>query len=154
MTDASPAQSPLPVIGRRELIALPDLHIARLEARVDTGARTSALHVAWTEIKGKRVRFGAVVRRAREDREARIIETEAPLVRTAVVRSSNGIQHDRPVISTTLVLGPLRREIEVSLVRRERMRFRMLLGRTAINGAFLVDPSAKRLQGLPPKGTP
>lgn len=146
--------TPRPLLGRRELVALPDLGIPRLEARVDTGARTSALHVAWTRIDEGRVRFGAVVRRARDGREARIVEAEAPLSRTALVRSSDGRAQERPIIRTTIVIGGRARAAEVSLVPRERMRYRMLLGRTAIAPDYLVDAGAARLQGEPTGGAP
>lgn len=141
------ARRPLQTIGWREWVALPDLGIDAVKAKVDTGARSSALH-AW-----------AVRRFARDGREwvrfqvhpvqgddATIVSCEAPLAGMKWVRSSSGKLTFRPIIETTLVIGDHRYGIDVSLVRRDLMGFRMLLGRQALRRRFLVHSGRSFLQ--------
>ncbi len=128
------------VIGRREWVALPEWGIPRLRAKIDTGARTSAIHVSSIEyLEDGRLRF-EVVRRERPHR--RSVTVEADHAREARVRPSSGKTQHRPVVRTVVQIGAWEREIELSLVCREGMLCRMLLGRRALNG-LLVDPSAK-----------
>ncbi len=132
---------PLTTIGWRETVALPDWRIARIRAKIDTGARTSAIHVAAIEeLPGERVRF-KVVLREKPARKTRWVE--APIARRTVVKPSSGDRQSRIVCSTRMVLGGVEREVEVSLVCRQGMLCRMLVGRRAIAGAFLVDASRK-----------
>jgi hypothetical protein len=130
----------LPTIGWREWVGLPDLGIPRVKAKVDTGARSSSLHafklkpferdgVAW-------IRF-EVHPRQRESREAVVVE--APILEYRSVRSSSGIAQKRPVIVTRVELLGQSWPVELTLARRDQMGFRMLLGRQAIRGRFLVD---------------
>lgn len=137
------------VIGRREAVALPEWGVRRVRAKVDTGARTSALHVEDVEdLDGDRVRFHVVLGR-RED--SRRVEVVAERVRTSVVRPSTGQAQARPVVRTLMRLGGLEKEIELSLVCRRGMQCRMLLGRTAMGDDVLVDPSRKYVASAPPK---
>ena len=141
------------VVGWKEYVALPELGISSLKAKIDTGARTSSLHVT------------AIRRLAgRDDGEAELEITIAPdrrrperLVRARVhqlarirVTDSGGHSELRPVIETLLVVGPVTKRVRVTLADRSSMLFRMILGRKAIEGAFVVDVSRKYLQPRPP----
>ncbi|MCB2199908.1 RimK/LysX family protein [bacterium] len=132
----SSKQTPL-TIGFVEYVALPDWGINRLRAKVDTGARTSALHVSsMEEISGNRLKFTIVLDRKRHHRR---VECEAPIARTTTIRSSNGMVEKRYVVHTTLQIGSVRKTIDVSLTSRGRMIYRMLLGRRALEEDFLID---------------
>ncbi len=132
--------SPLQIIGWREWIDLPELGIESIKAKVDTGARSSALHafeVEAFEVDGEsRVRF-KVHPRQRDNHWQ--VECEAVLVGRRSVRSSSGKAMVRPVISTPIRIGGRVIRTEVTLVRRDLMGFRMLLGRRALKKKFLVD---------------
>lgn len=131
------------LIGWRELVDLPEWGLRGIRAKIDTGARTSALHVAEFEIlAGDRVRFEVV---AREKPERKTRWVEAPLVRHSIVKPSSGERQERPVVSTRLRIGNREHEAEISLVCRKGMLCRMLVGRTALAGTFVVDPGARRL---------
>jgi hypothetical protein len=135
------------IIGWREPVALPAWGIKALKTKVDTGARTSALHVSRIEpLPEGRVRFDVVVSARLVDgrRLMRRVAVEDRVVRTAVVRSSTGRRQQRLVVRTPARIGPLEREIELTLVCRRRMRCRLLLGRSALEG-FIVDPSRRRV---------
>ncbi|MFP5322129.1 MAG: ATP-dependent zinc protease [Acidimicrobiia bacterium] len=146
------------VVGWREWVRLPDLLAHEpVKAKVDTGARTSAIH-AWDveafERDGRRwVRFQLHPRQHDDDH---VVSAEAPLVEEREVRSSNGEVERRPIIETTIALGGRHHAIELSLTNRDQMGFRMLLGRTGMAGRVLVDPSTSyRLGGdrhRPPEG--
>lgn len=141
------ARRPLETIGWREWVALPDLGIDAVKAKVDTGARSSALH-AWAVRRFARdgrdwVRFQ--VHPAQGDDQT-IVPCEAPLASMKWVRSSSGKLTFRPVIATTLVVGDHRYLIELTLVRRDLMGFRMLLGRQALRRRFLVHSGRSFVQ--------
>jgi hypothetical protein len=145
------AERPAQVViaGWNELVALPDWKIRALHAKLDTGARTSALHVEdLEELPGGRVSFYVRLHRRLRDRRVHVIQRVA---RRARVRSSNGHYTHRIFVATTLRLGPIERRIELSLVDREEMLFRMLIGRTALAGAVLVDAARRRLLIRPPR---
>ncbi|MFG0312574.1 MAG: ATP-dependent zinc protease, partial [Phycisphaerales bacterium] len=111
-------------------------------AKIDTGAQTSAIHVEHLEVlDGSRVRFDVVVARATKKRPERTVSVETDLVRTARVRPSTGKLQRRPVVEALVQIGPVARRVELSLVSREHMLCRMLLGRTALAGSVLVDVS-------------
>ncbi|TWH76157.1 hypothetical protein LX59_01076 [Azomonas agilis] len=145
----------LNIIGLREWVALPDLGVVGLRAKIDTGASISALHatdIIEFERDGQRwVRFTAhlgtlVLRRHR---------CEAPLVARKAIKSSNGQTQIRYVILTRLVLGHHIWPVEFTLTCRKTMRYRMLLGSKAlIDGHWLVDPSQTYLQNKPQILTP
>ena len=136
------------VIGWTEYVDLPEWNVKRVRAKIDTGARSSALHVENIEnLSGGRVRFDVVLHREKRDRR---IHVTAPVTRRSRVRSSNGQTETRTFVSTTLRLGPIEREVEFSLVDRGRMIHRMLLGRTALSGPFLIDIDRRMVQS-PPK---
>ena len=119
------------VVGWRERVALPDWGIRSVHAKLDTGAQTSALHVAHLRPEGGQVSF--VIVTSRRD-GARRAEVTVPIARIARVRSSNGATATRFVVRTRLRLGPIEREIEVTLVDRGEMIHRMLIGRSGLDG--------------------
>lgn len=137
---APKTQKPV-VIGWVELVDIPQWNIRRLRAKMDTGARTSALHVEnIVEVGEDRVRFDVRLHRKNLDRR---VTVEAPIVRRARVRPSSGVSEDRIFVAAQVLIGPQAQEIELSLVSRERMVFRMLIGRSALRQRFLIDPSRR-----------
>jgi len=142
---------PALVVGWREWVWLPDLlgdPGDAVKAKIDTGARTSAIH-AWDVEPLVRdgedwVRFSL---HPRQKDDTHIVVAEARLLDDREVRSSNGEVERRPVVETTLVIGGLRFPIELTLTKRDQMGFRMLLGRTAMNGRLLVDPGTSYRTG-------
>ncbi|NIP71697.1 MAG: ATP-dependent zinc protease [Gammaproteobacteria bacterium] len=138
----------LPHIGWREWVALPDLGIDPIKAKIDTGARTSALHAFFVEPFRERgvsmVRFKVHPFQRRTD-----IETEccAEVIDCRWVTDSGGHRERRHVIRSLVQLGGSRWEVEMTLTNRDTMRFRMLLGRSAIAGQFAVDPGASYVIG-------
>lgn len=140
----------LPVIGWREWVSLPGLGVERTKVKVDTGARTSSLHAFDLE-RFRRdgrpmVRFEA---HPLQRDTSLSVPVEAELVDRRTVRSSSGDETLRPVILTEIELMDQRWEIELTLVRRDPMGFRMLLGRQAIRRRFVVDPARSFVGGKP-----
>jgi hypothetical protein len=132
------------LIGVAERIDLPEWGVDQLRVKIDTGARTSALHVdAIEELPDDRVRFWVILDRKHAHRR---VQVEAPISRRSRVRSSSGRAEERIFVVTRMKLGPVTKEIEVSLASREPMIFRMLLGRSALHHDFVVDPSHRYLQ--------
>ena len=133
-------------VGWREWVGLPDLGVASIKAKIDTGARTSALHVT-NLIRFERdgrswVRF-TVHPVQRADRPA--VTAEAALLERRPVRSSSGHTEDRLVITTGLRVGSETWPIELTLARRDEMGFRMLIGRTALRRRAVIDPGRSYL---------
>jgi len=135
----------LRVVGVAEYVDFPDWGVRQLSARVDTGARSSALHVENVrELIGSRVRFDVRLRRA--DATARVtIETKVS--RRAPVRSSTGQTETRLFVKAHIRLGGREQQIELGLVDRRNMLYRMLLGRTALEGRYLVDVTKRYALG-------
>ncbi|NKF22170.1 ATP-dependent zinc protease [Solimonas sp. C16B3] len=131
------------MLGWREWLALPALGVPRVKTKVDTGARSSALHASSIEDSGDgRVRFALRPRRGDET----VYWCEAEVIDRRWVTDSGGHRELRPFIRTAVVLGDAQWDIEISLSARDSLRFRMLLGRTAIAGRYVVDPQASYLQ--------
>lgn len=130
------------ILGWEEWVALPELGLLAVKAKVDTGARTSALHAFFVEPFGAgrvaKVRFGVHPIPRRADVE---IVCTARLVDRRIVTSSNGERETRFVISTPIRIGEREWPIEVTLTNRNAMSYRMLLGRQAIADGVLVDPA-------------
>jgi hypothetical protein len=130
------------IIGRLESISLPELAIDDLQVRVDTGAKTSSLHV--DNIK-KSVINGIhnVTFDIHPDvhNVETIVQCTAPISDMRKVKSSNGTTEQRVVIQTLVVLGKVKWSIEITLTDRSEMNYLMLFGREAIGTKFLVDPS-------------
>ena len=137
-----------PVLGWREWLGFPDLGIAQIKAKVDTGARTSCLHAYYVkpfERDGATwVRFGIHPQQNDTNEE---VHCEAPVKDRRTVRDSGGHEEYRYVIETPIAIGKERRLAEVTLTDRDTMKFRVLLGRTAIRGQYLVDAGCSYLQG-------
>lgn len=132
--------SSLPVLGWREAITLPEFGQRALAAKIDTGARTSALHATHIEMEE---RAGHVLVRFRIDlghgHETAVCETRA--VSRRRITSSNGQAEERLVVTTRLELGGVAFDAEFGLTDRSDMIHPVLIGRTALRGRFLVDPA-------------
>ncbi len=142
----------LPIVGWREWVSLPELGVAAIKAKVDTGARSSSLHaydLEFFERDGcalvrfgicplQRTRYGSVV-------------AEAEILEHRLVKSSTGHARTRPVIVTPVGLLGVRWPIEVTLARRDQMGFRLLLGREAVRNRLLVDSGRSYYGGRPPR---
>ncbi len=132
---------PKPIVGWREWISLPALGIDAIKAKIDTGARSSSLHafdVEEFDRDGTRwVRF--VVHPLQRDSKT-TLRAEAPVLEFRHIRSSSGHMSHRPVVQVEIELGGQRWPIELTLAARDEMGFRMLLGREAVRGRFVVDP--------------
>jgi len=138
-----------PIIGWREWLELPGLGIPAIKAKVDTGARTSALHTfdlaTYTEDDQEYVRFRIHPLQKRTDVE---LECTAPVVERRMVRDSGGHAEERIVITSDVVLAQNSWPIEITLTSRDDMLFRMLLGREGIrSGGLLIDPAASYRNG-------
>lgn len=139
-----------PLVGWREIVGFPEWNVRGIEAKIDTGARTSAIHVEdVVRLRGDKVRFHLVTSRKKPFKH---VEVTTNIVRTTRIRSSTGTVQERFVVASTIRIGTLRRRIEMSLVRRDKMLCRMLLGRTALSG-FLIDPTARYVQTKPKRST-
>ena len=140
----------LPIIGWREWVTLPDLGIQTIKVKVDSGARSSSLHafdvktfdrngVQWVRFKVQ------PIQRSKE----KTVVIEAMVLEFRSVRSSSGIAKMRPVIITDIELLGKRWPVELTLASRDEMGFRMLLGREAFRGRFLVDGGKSYYGGKP-----
>ena len=141
MPDNASNKPPKFTVGWREYVALPGLGIKRVRAKIDSGARSSAIDAASIEeLSGDRVRLTLVVDRRHPDRR---ITIEAPIARRSRVKSAHGTVHERLFITTTMRLGPVEKEIELGVVCRKRMLCRMLVGRKALEPEFVIDPARR-----------
>jgi hypothetical protein len=136
------------VVGWREWLALPELGIDQIKAKIDTGARSSSLHVTklttemvdGVEIATFRIHPG-------QRKSLPVIEASARVLEWREIRSSNGHRSERPVVVTLVRVGDREYPIELTLTSRDEMGFRMLLGREAVRRRALVDPGRSYLCG-------
>jgi hypothetical protein len=130
------------LIGRNEWCELPDLHIPAIKAKIDTGAKTSALHAFDIEPFQKNnkhfVHFKMYPLQGNDDV---VIDCIAPLIDERHIMSSSGHIEHRCVILTTVVIAGQQWEIQVTLSNRDPLRYRLLLGREALNNRVLIDPN-------------
>ena len=156
MTTPEGAERGAPVLGWKEHVLLPEWGL-RLRAKLDTGARSSALHVTEMEERGEHldpvtgiplpiVRFDVVLGTKSAPRHH---EVEAPVIGHKVVRDTGARAERRPVVRTRIVCGPFDHYAEITLTDRSGMNFRMLLGRLTLQGHCLVDPSQGYLWDRP-----
>jgi hypothetical protein len=135
-------------VGWREWLALPELGISRIKAKVDTGARTSCLHayevtpfdkegVLWVQFKIHPVQNNSTIS----------LVCEAKVKDRRMVTDSGGHKENRYVIESLLEIAGQSWPIEITLTNRDSMKFRMLLGRTAMKKRIVVDPAASFLTG-------
>jgi hypothetical protein len=135
-------------LGWREWAALPDLGLPAIKVKVDTGARTSALHAFYTE----KYRLDSVdmvkflIHPIQRNYDFQV-ECHAPLIDFREVSDSGGHREMRYVIETSIVIGNSRWPIEITLTNRDNMRFRMLLGRRAMEARAVIEPGASYLNG-------
>ena len=151
MTDRRAQASDLSKVGWREWVRLTDLGVAAIKAKIDTGARTSALHCfaiepfrksgsLWVRFEVHPIQRSSAVK----------IKCEARAVDERAVRNSGGQVERRYIIQTKLMLGDRVWPIELALANRDQMGFRMLLGRTALDGRALIEPGRSFLAGQKP----
>ena len=139
-------------LGWREWVSLPDLGLPHIKAKVDTGARTSAIHAfalnTYEQDGKERVEFR--MHPNQKDVET-VVVCDAAIVDKRVVTDSGGHKEERFVIETTLQIGGHEWPIEATLTARDDMLFRMLIGRTAMKGRAVVNPGRSYVVGKPPE---
>ena len=151
----APKRRTKPPVGWREWVVLPELSPIPMKAKIDTGARTSALHAfdlsieshggeTWAQFEIHPVQRSA-------DRSTRV---RYPVAGFRRIRSSTGHTESRPMIRTQVKIGSVAYSIDITLTGRDEMGFRMLLGRQAIRRKFVVDPGRSFLQTPPTEPDP
>ncbi|MGR3275719.1 ATP-dependent zinc protease family protein [Acaryochloris marina NIES-2412] len=140
------SQSESPCIGWREWLVLPELGISTIKAKIDTGARSSALHAFDIERfqQGGKTLLRFKVHPLQKDDET-FITAEAELVEERQIKDSGGHTELRPVIRTEVSLAQYQWPLELTLTNRSSMGFRMLLGRQAVRQRFVIDPGQSYL---------
>ncbi|QQL45668.1 30S ribosomal protein S6--L-glutamate ligase [Sulfuriroseicoccus oceanibius] len=136
------------IIGSEEWCALPEIGAPAIKARIDSGAKTSSIHAFNIQaFRRNGQRWVSFELHPVQNDQRTSIRCERPVVDKRTVRSSSGIPEKRYVISTPLTIGEQTWEIELTLANRDSMGYRMLLGRQAMNGRLIVDPSLSFTQG-------
>ena len=139
-------------VGWREWVGLPEWGVDSIKAKIDTGARTSALHAFDLELfdrdDAEWVRFGV---HPWQQSDGDPVVVEALRLDHRTITSSSGTRSERPVVAATMLLGGREITAEITLTRRDEMGFRMLVGREALAQGFMVDPAASYLGGKPRK---
>lgn len=136
------------VIGQHEWCQLPKLHLPAIKAKIDTGAKTSAIHAfdikCFTKKRKEFVRFSV---HPLQNDTVTTVRCQAPIIDQRSVMSSNGHKEDRYVIKTPLCLGDCQWDIELTLSNRDPLKFRMLLGLQALEQYTLIFPHKKNCLG-------
>jgi ribosomal protein S6--L-glutamate ligase len=130
------------IIGRSEWSKIPDLNIPAIRAKIDTGAKTSAIHafnIKTSIVEG--LEFVNFDVHPIQKNDSISVNCSAQIIDQRSVLSSNGIKENRYVIETPIILGGHTWKIELTLSSRDQMKFRLLLGREALNNRVLIDPS-------------
>jgi hypothetical protein len=145
--DAASARRPQLTIGWKEHLQFTEWDLRRIRVKVDTGARTSALDVVRYELTetadgGMMATLLLALDRRHPGRFTRI---HTPVLRTVVVSNTSGTREERPVVETAVRIGPVHKRIRITITNRSSMRYRMILGREALAGDFVVDVSRKYL---------
>lgn len=140
----------LAMLGWREWAALPELNIPKIKAKIDTGARSSALHAFVIEPyhQGKELWVMFAMHPEQRNTE-RVIECHAKVKDKRLVSDSGGHKQRRFVIETPIIIGQSIWCAEITLTNRDSMRFRMLIGRTLMHNRYYINPSASYVQGKP-----
>lgn len=140
----------LPMLGWREWVGLPNFNIMQIKAKIDTGARSSALHAFAIDPyrKGGERWVMFAIHPIQKNTDV-AIECHAPVKDRRVVSDSGGHKQLRYVIDTQLVVGQSVITAEMTLTNRDSMLFRLLIGRTAMDKRFIIAPNASYLQGKP-----
>ena len=145
-------QKQLMTLGWREWVGLPDLGLPHIKAKVDTGARTSAIHAfalkTYEKDGTERVEFR--MHPNQKDLDT-VVVCDAAVIDKRVVTDSGGHKEERLVIETILKIGGHEWPIEATLTARDDMLFRMLIGRTAMKGRAVVNPGRSYVVGKPPE---
>jgi hypothetical protein len=142
------SETPL-LIGWKEYVSFPEWGNRRVKAKIDTGARTSAFDVVSYDLRqAEGGRLIAELRLAlHRKRRDEVLIVHMPVLRMIAVRNSNGVREQRPLIETSIQLGPVTKRVRLTVTNRAGMRFRMILGRKALEGSFVVDVSQKYVLG-------
>lgn len=134
------------VIGWREWASLPDFEIDRINAKIDTGAKTSAIHAfKISEVMIEGDCYVDFYLHPMQRRKQPQVHCQAPLAGKRIIRSSNGQEEERYVIETRLRLGARLLKIDLTLTNRDAMGFRLLIGRDALRRKFMIDPGSSYL---------
>lgn len=134
------------MIGWRETLSLPALGIHTINAKIDTGAKTSCLHAFKVKtFKKEGVQWVRFWLHPHQKDDSEVVICEAPVIDRRIVRNSGGYEEKRYVIRTEIKLGTEQWPVDITLTNRENMAFRMLLGRTAMRPRIIVDPDASFL---------
>ncbi len=141
-------KEPLKIVGWREWVAFPEFGGPSVRAKVDTGARTSAIHARNVKItmrEGREIAEFDIYPHQRDSQT--VLHCRAPIVARRRIRNSGGDVQDRVIVRTTIRLGEDVFEIDLSLTRRDQMGYRMLLGRRALKKRYVVDSGRSYVQG-------
>lgn len=136
------------IVGNQEWCAFPELGIPAIKARVDSGAKTSAIHAFNIRTYFKNdVEWVSFEVHPLQKNDEILVRCDCPIIDQREVKSSSGTSEKRYVISTPIGLGDNVWDIQLTLTDRDAMGYRMLLGREAMNGRLIIDPSMKCVVG-------
>lgn len=140
----------LPIAGWNETASLPEFSVNAVRVKLDTGAKTSALHAYnVTPFDKKGVPWVKFEIHPLQNNDSVIVECTAPLMDERYIKSSNGQKEKRYIICSLIKIGDYEWPIEITLTNRDEMNYRMLLGRKAMQNRLLVDPHRTHLLSKP-----